>query len=86
MNTPGNDNELSLAVLERALARVPGYAAWKPLDPGPGVPVDRRYAALPVLTKQNLRDHFPRGFVDSKRFCKRIHAHIHFIFGVDCRR
>ena len=67
MNTPGNDNELSLAVLERALARVPGYAAWKPLDPGPGVPVDRRYAALPVLTKQNLRDHFPRGFVDPGR-------------------
>lgn len=67
MNAAHNDNALSLAVLERALARVPGYASWRPLDPGPGVPVDHRYAALPALTKQALRDHFPRGFIHSGR-------------------
>ena len=60
-------NTVSLDVLERALARVPGYASWRPFDPGPDVPVDRRYAALPILTKQALRDHFPRGFIHSGR-------------------
>jgi len=33
------------------------------LDPGPAEPVLRRFAALPALTKADIRDHFPKGFV-----------------------
>lgn len=58
---------LSEACLNRALASVPGYESWRTLDPGPSVPVDRRYAALPHLTKQQLRDHFPKGFIPADR-------------------
>jgi phenylacetate-CoA ligase len=58
---------LSRVALETALQKVPGYAAWRPYDPGPAASVDQRYAALPVLTKQELRDHFPYGFIQSGR-------------------
>ncbi len=64
------DNEYrrsSLRVLETALAEVPGYATWRHLDPGPTRPLDERYAALPALTKRELRDHFPLGFVPRSR-------------------
>jgi phenylacetate-CoA ligase len=53
--------------LELALADVPGYAEWRRLDPGPRVPLDQRYAALPALTKHELRAHFPAGFVPRQR-------------------
>lgn len=46
---------------------VPGYAAWRRFDPGPGAPLDARYAALPALTKRELREHFPSGFVPRQR-------------------
>ncbi len=49
--------------LETALHRTPGYADWRRLDPGPSAPVGARYAAMPVLTKQELREHFPLGFI-----------------------
>lgn len=52
-----------LDALERALGSASAYASWRGLDPGPGVPVDARYAALPVLTKERVRRDFPRGFV-----------------------
>ena len=39
------------------------YAPWRPLDPGPGAEVDRRYAALPILTKADIRQSFPYGLV-----------------------
>jgi phenylacetate-CoA ligase len=55
------------AALELALAAVPGYAAWRSLDPGPGVSLDKRYAALPALTKKDLREHFPAGFIPCGR-------------------
>lgn len=58
---------LSRETLELALREVPGYAAWRSRDPGPGTPVNERYAALPALTKQELREHFPAGFVPSQR-------------------
>jgi phenylacetate-CoA ligase len=53
----------SLDALDDALTHVPGYAAWRAWDPGPRVPLEARYAALPVLTKRDLRAHFPNGFV-----------------------
>lgn len=53
--------------LERALALAPFYQHWRPLDPGPGATADARFAALPVLTKRDLRAHMPRGFVPTDR-------------------
>jgi phenylacetate-coenzyme A ligase PaaK-like adenylate-forming protein len=49
--------------LEVALADTPFYAPWRAADPGRGVSVARRYAAMPALTKADIRAHFPRGFV-----------------------
>ncbi len=53
--------------LELALNEVPGYVEWRQFDPGPKAGVDGRYAALPALTKRELREHFPAGFVPSRR-------------------
>ena len=53
--------------LETALYRTPGYAAWRRFDPGPAAPLAARYAALPVLSKQDLREHFPLGFIPEGR-------------------
>jgi phenylacetate-coenzyme A ligase PaaK-like adenylate-forming protein len=50
------------AALDLALAQAPFYRSWRPLDPGPEVPVTRRFAALPVTTKRDLRSHMPHGF------------------------
>lgn len=50
-------------ILEEALCELPAYASWRKFDPGPGCPVDKRYAAMPALTKKAIRDHFPEGFV-----------------------
>ena len=47
---------LSRNAIETALDHVPGYAAWRRLDPGPQAAVDERYAALPILTKHELRE------------------------------
>jgi phenylacetate-CoA ligase len=58
---------LSRETLELALRDVPGYAAWRRCDPGPRSQVDKRYAALPALTKRDLREHFPAGFVPRQR-------------------
>lgn len=53
----------SQILLETALASVPGYATWRRDDPDQIHNVDLRFAAMPVLTKENLRAHFPRGFL-----------------------
>jgi phenylacetate-CoA ligase len=53
---------LSVRALETGLAEVPGYESWRRLDPGPQTPIDVRYAAMPVLTKQELRDGGPGWF------------------------
>ena len=55
-------DERCLRALSIALD-VPMYEAWRRRDPGPGAGVDERYAALPVLTKDDLRAHFPGGIV-----------------------
>ncbi len=52
-----------LETLDIALSRTPMYGAWRLFDPGENAPVDVRYAALPVLTKADLRAHFPYGVV-----------------------
>jgi len=48
--------------LKRALAHAPFYQSWRALDPGQDVPAARRFAALPVTTKRDLRRHMPHGF------------------------
>ena len=51
------------AVLDTALKHVPIYRAWRELDPGPGTPLDARFAALPHLTKADMRAAFPTGLM-----------------------
>jgi len=46
-----------------ALGTTPFYAGWRSADPGPDKPVPDRYSALPSLTKDDIRAHFPVGFV-----------------------
>lgn len=53
----------SLDALETALFRTPFYKAWRSMDPGASFHVDARYSALPIVTKKELRTHFPLGFV-----------------------
>jgi phenylacetate-CoA ligase len=56
-------NNRCLETLETALGRTPIYESWKALDPGARHDVDDRYHSLPVLTKEDIRAHFPRGVV-----------------------
>jgi len=53
----------SLDVLETALSEVAAYQSWRAFDPGPEYSVDRRYAAMPALTKKDIREHFPQGLL-----------------------
>lgn len=51
-------------LLDNALQNVPFYRDnWKRYDPGSGTPADIRFAAMPVLTKADMRANFPNGFV-----------------------
>jgi len=54
-------------ILETSLKNLTAYKAWRAFDPGPGYPIDRRYAAMPALTKNDIREHFPKGFVPADR-------------------
>jgi len=60
---PSDYYKRSLFILETALARVGAYRTWRGIDPGPGQDIDKRYAALPALTKKDIREHFPGGFL-----------------------
>ena len=53
--------------LDEALRDVPAYELWRALDPGPERSVFSRLAALPALTKADLRLHGPQGFVPHGR-------------------
>jgi phenylacetate-coenzyme A ligase PaaK-like adenylate-forming protein len=59
----------SLEVLETSL-ELGAYQSWRAFDPGPARPLDERYAALPALTKRDVREHFPKGFVPPGRDVK----------------
>ncbi len=59
--------QISHEALDAALDTVPAYRPWRACDPGRHVPADERYAALPLLTKQDMRDHFPQGLVPGNR-------------------
>jgi phenylacetate-CoA ligase len=52
-----------LETLRLALNRTRIYESWRAFDPGESFPIDERYAALPMLTKADIRAHFPYGLV-----------------------
>ncbi len=52
----------SIEALNIALDTAPAYRLWREFDPG-DVPIDERYNAMPVLTKKEIREHFPGGVV-----------------------
>jgi phenylacetate-CoA ligase len=39
------------------------YESWKSFDPGKEIAIDVRYNSLPILTKVDIRNHFPYGIV-----------------------
>jgi phenylacetate-coenzyme A ligase PaaK-like adenylate-forming protein len=56
-------DERCLRALSLALDHTPMYETWRRQDPGPAAGVDERFAALPILTKDDLRASFPHGVV-----------------------
>lgn len=60
---PADYYRRSLDVLETALGEVGAYRSWRAFDPGTDYSVDRRYAAMPALTKKDIRQHFPQGLL-----------------------
>jgi phenylacetate-coenzyme A ligase PaaK-like adenylate-forming protein/DNA-binding MarR family transcriptional regulator len=64
---PSDYHSRSLDVLETVLSQVNAYKAWQVFDPGREYPVDARYAALPALTKKDIRQHFPGGLLPRNR-------------------
>jgi len=61
----------SLNVLETALNELDAYKSWRCFDPGREYHVDARYAVMPALTKKDIREHFPEGFVPADHDVKR---------------
>ena len=57
----------SLNVLEKALNQVPAFKSWQSFDPGKGHSIDFRYSMMPVLTKEDIRNRSPQGFVPVDR-------------------
>ncbi len=53
----------SLNILETALNQVAAYKSWQAFDPGREYHIDKRFAAMPALTKKDIREHFPQGFL-----------------------
>lgn len=52
-----------LEALDIALNRTPMYASWRAQDPGAAAELDARFSSLPILTKTDIRSHFPQGLV-----------------------
>ncbi len=71
----------SLDILETSLTQLSVYKPWREFDPGVEYPVDQRYAALPALTKRDIRQQFPLGFVTESYNVKRglDSGEIHFV-------
>jgi phenylacetate-CoA ligase len=57
----------SVNVLDTVLNQVPVYRSWKSFDPGANYPIEARYAAMPALTKKDIREHFPQGMLPASQ-------------------
>lgn len=57
----------SLNAFETALNHVAIYKSWQPLDPGRKYHIDTRFAAMPAITKADIREHFPEGILPNDR-------------------
>jgi len=55
--------KLSTAALETALHHVAAYKTWRAFDPGPSASIDARFHAMPIISKQDLREHTWRNFI-----------------------
>ncbi|MCL2129180.1 MAG: hypothetical protein FWH35_02375, partial [Treponema sp.] len=66
-NYPESFHQKSRETLETALNTVKAYSEWKALDSGEDAPIDERYDAMPGLTKEIIRNHFPFGLVPNYR-------------------
>ena len=66
-NYPPAFHQKSEETLETALNTALAYRAWKAFDGGAAAPIGQRYDAMPELTKQIIRDHFPAGLVPNNR-------------------
>jgi len=55
--------KLSTAALEAALHHVAAYENWQAFDPGSSASIDRRFRAMPTISKQDLRKHTWRNFI-----------------------
>jgi phenylacetate-CoA ligase len=60
----------SQILLETALATVPAYNTWRKDDADPMQNIDLRFAAMPILTKEDLRTYFPEGLLFPDRDLK----------------
>jgi phenylacetate-coenzyme A ligase PaaK-like adenylate-forming protein len=57
--------DISRRTLDIGLEKIAAYRTWKHLDPGPNYDIDSRFAALPALTKKDIRENFPYGMLPS---------------------
>jgi len=57
----------SRETLDIALNETVAYNSWRAFDLGRGRPIDERYSKMPILTKKEIRDYTPRGFVPRGR-------------------
>ena len=60
---PENYEERCHELLDTAFEHVPFYSSWKQYDPGRAVRAEERFAALPILTKADMRACFPDGLI-----------------------
>jgi len=58
-----NYNILSERALQNALQNVPAYKEWQAFDPGSSASIDKRFRAMPTISKQYLREHTWRNFI-----------------------
>jgi phenylacetate-CoA ligase len=63
-------NERCESALEQALLSVPFYKSWKQYDKGRAFSFAERMAALPILTKKDIRANVPNGFIVDKYKCR----------------
>ena len=63
-------NERRESALEQALLSVPFYKSWKQYDKGDAFSFAERMAALPILTKKDIRANVPNGFIAEKYKCR----------------